>query len=122
MTDSEMKKRWGDSYQKYSGALDAAAKAVSGQVLQYGGQLIDATYFAISAGSTEDAADVWGSKCPYLVSVASPWDAFAGGCQTSASFSESDFRARVQKAAPKASFPPRRTAGWEPSTVLPWGR
>lgn len=111
VTDSEMKKRWGDSYQKYSGALDAAAKAVSGQVLQYGGQLIDATYFAISAGSTEDAADVWGSKCPYLVSVASPWDAFAGGCQTSASFSESDFRARVQKAAPKASFP-TSADGW----------
>ncbi len=68
-------------------------------MLEYGGQLIDATYFATSAGNTEDAADVWGSKCPYLISVASPWDAFAGGYQTTASFSEDDFRSRISKAA-----------------------
>lgn len=104
VTDEEMKKRWGNSYQKYSSALNDAANAVAGQVLEYGGKLIDATYFAISGGSTEDAADVWGSKCPYLVSVASPWDAFAGGYQTTASFSEDDFRSRVLKAAANAVF------------------
>ncbi len=104
VTDGEMEKRWGSSYEKYSDALSAAAKAVSGQVLEYGGQPIDATYFAISGGSTEDASDVWGSKCPYLVSVASPWDAYAGGYQTAASFPDADFRAAVLKAAPKAAF------------------
>jgi stage II sporulation protein D len=103
-SDDEMKKRWGSSYQKYSDTLKAASNAVTGQVLEYGGSLIDATYFATSGGSTEDAADVWGSKCPYLISVASPWDAYAGGYQTTASFPDDDFRSRIQKAIPSASF------------------
>lgn len=99
VTDDDLKKRWGNAYQKYSDELEAAMKPVAGQVLEYNGQLIDATYFATSAGNTEDAADVWGSKCPYLISVASPWDAYAGGYQTTASFSEDDFRSRISKAA-----------------------
>ena len=103
--DEARRQRWGGSYETYEKALAGAVDAVSGQVLKYGGALIDATYFATSAGNTEDAADVWGSKCAYLVSVASPWDAYAGGFETSASFSEDDFRARVLKAAPNAVFP-----------------
>ena len=104
VTDAEMQKRWGSSYQKYSGLLNTAVAPVLGQTIQYGGTLIDATYFAISGGCTENSADVWGSQYPYLVSVASPWDAFAGGYQTTAYFSESDFSARVKKAAPKADL------------------
>lgn len=100
----EMKKRWGNSYGKYYSAISGAADAVSGQAMTCGGKLIDATYFAISSGQTEDAADVWGSPCAYLVSVASPWDVYAGGYQTSASFSESDFRGRILKIAPKADL------------------
>ena len=102
--DDARKQRWGSSYAKYEKAVGDAAGAVAGQVLTYGGALIDATYFATSAGNTEDAADVWGSKCAYLVSVASPWDAFAGGYQSTASFTEDDFRARVLKAAANAVF------------------
>ena len=104
VNDDEMKKRWGSSYQKYSDALKAASNAVTGQVLDYSGSLIDATYFATSGGSTEDAADVWGSKCPYLISVASPWDAYAGGYQTTAAFSDDDFRSRIQKVMQGANF------------------
>lgn len=56
-------------------AIEAAAKAVQdtcGQVLLYGGELIDATYFSCSGGRTEDAAAVWGADVPYLQSVESP--------------------------------------------------
>jgi stage II sporulation protein D len=104
MTVDDMKKHWGGKYDQYYKSICSACDAVSGQVLRSGGKLIDATYFAISGGSTEDAADVWGSKCPYLVSVASPWDAFAGGYQTSASFSADDFKAKILKTAPKADL------------------
>ena len=50
----------------------AAVEATAGEVLTYGGELIEATYFASSGGRTEDAAAVWGSDIPYLQAVDSP--------------------------------------------------
>ncbi len=50
----------------------AAAHATAGQVLTYNGNLICATYFSSSGGSTEDAQEVWGHAYPYLVAVDSP--------------------------------------------------
>ena len=41
-------------------------------MLTYQGELIDATYFSCSGGSTEDAQAVWGADFPYLKAVASP--------------------------------------------------
>ena len=53
-------------------SIRAAVKATDGQVLTYGGALIEATYFSCSGGVTEDAAAVWGADYPYLQSVQSP--------------------------------------------------
>lgn len=50
----------------------SAVYATAGQCLQYDGELIEATYFSCSGGSTEDAAAVWGTDYPYLQSVDSP--------------------------------------------------
>jgi len=50
----------------------SAVLATAGQVLTYGGELIEATYFSCSGGSTEDAAAVWGTDYPYLQAVPSP--------------------------------------------------
>lgn len=52
-----------------------AVSASAGQVLTYQGELIEATYFSSTAGYTEDAAAVWGSSYPYLVSKESPEEA-----------------------------------------------
>ena len=49
-----------------------AVKATLGQVLIHGGELIEATYFSCSGGTTEDAQAVWGSEFPYLKAVESP--------------------------------------------------
>lgn len=48
-----------------------------GQVLYYADELILATYFDCSGGSTEDAAAVWGGSYPYLQAVESPAEEFA---------------------------------------------
>ena len=50
----------------------SAVEASSGLVLTYEGELIEATYFSSSGGTTEDAAAVWGTEFPYLQSVSSP--------------------------------------------------
>ena len=64
-----------ESYSGGASALDkvyAAVKATSGEVLTYGGELIEATYFSCSGGSTEDAVAVWGTDYPYLRATESP--------------------------------------------------
>lgn len=52
--------------------IRSAVEATVGQVLTYGGELIEATYFSCSGGTTEDAVAVWGAEIPYLQSVPSP--------------------------------------------------
>ncbi len=64
--------RWGAHAAEYTAKLSAAVAGTDGQVLTYGGSLIQAVFFSSAAGATEDAAAVWGSTLPYLVSVDSP--------------------------------------------------
>lgn len=52
--------------------MRSAVTDTAGQVLTYEGELIEATYFSCSGGSTEDAAAVWGTDVPYLRAVSSP--------------------------------------------------
>ena len=76
--------------------LEKVRRAVldtSGYVLTYEGELIEATYFSCSGGSTEDAAAVWGTDYPYLQAVASPGEERAAHycdtiCFTAAQFQE----------------------------------
>lgn len=49
-----------------------AVRDTAGLVLTYDGELIEATYFSCSGGTTEDAVAVWGTDVPYLRSVKSP--------------------------------------------------
>jgi len=49
----------------------------SDQVLLYNGNLIEATYFSCSGGSTEDAVAVWGNDFPYLQATDSPGEEHA---------------------------------------------
>ena len=56
----------------------AAVAATRGQVLRFGGALIDAVFHSSSGGSTENSGDLWPRQLPYLVSVPegddrSPW-------------------------------------------------
>lgn len=55
----------------------AAVQATEGQVLTFDGEVICATYFSCSGGSTEAAVAVWGSEVPYLQAVESPGEEFA---------------------------------------------
>lgn len=104
VTKEQMQTRWGSNFSDYYNSLTKAVDAINGMVLKYNGQLIDATYFAISSGKTETSEDIWGGKRSYLVSVASPGDAFAGGYQTTVTMTADQFKAAALKAAPKANL------------------
>lgn len=70
ITEAEYKNRGGsdEAVEK----VRSAVLATSGAVLTYEGELIEATYFSCSGGSTEDAVAVWGRDFPYLRATSSP--------------------------------------------------
>ena len=54
------------------GKMRKAVQQTADLVLVYEDQLIEATYFSCSGGTTEDAVAVWGTDIAYLQSVTSP--------------------------------------------------
>lgn len=92
--------RWGDSYEEWESILEEVEKSIRGQTLQQDGDLLCATYFAISSGSTDDAADVWGGEYSYLKPAASPGDIFASGYLSQAAFTVSDGKETITEAFP----------------------
>ncbi len=104
VTKEQMKERWGDNFDTYYNKLTPVVNAIFGQVLKSDGDLADTTYYAISSGNTETSEDIWGGKCKYLVSVASPGDIFAGGYQTTVGMTADQFKTAILKTAPKANL------------------
>lgn len=66
-----------------------------GQVLTYDGELIEATYFSCSGGSTEDAVAVWGADVPYLQSVPSPGEEDAAHYTDTVMYTVEEFASRL---------------------------
>ncbi len=81
--------------QKAVEKVRAAVEATDGLVLRYGGQLIDATYFSCSGGSTEDAVAVWGQDVPYLQAVDSPGEEDAPRFTDSVTFSPAELAQKL---------------------------
>lgn len=69
----------------------AAVTDTQGMVLTYNGELIEATYFSCSGGSTEDAVAVWGTDVPYLRATDSPGEEQAAHYTDTVSFSADEF-------------------------------
>lgn len=72
--------------------ISGAVAATAGEVLTYEGELIEATYFSCSGGSTEDAAAVWGVDFPYLQAVESPGEEGAAYHRDTVQFSPEAFQ------------------------------
>ena len=72
-----------------------AVLATSGYVLTYEGELIEATYFSCSGGTTEDAVAVWGTDVPYLRSVSSPGEEAATHYTDTVTFPVSELEAAL---------------------------
>jgi SpoIID/LytB domain protein len=63
-----------------SGSQNAAVDQTSGQVLMYGGRVIEAFFSASDGGHTANVSDVFGGSLatyPYLRGVLDPWDVVA---------------------------------------------
>ncbi|MBS4175435.1 stage II sporulation protein D [Bacillus sp. FJAT-49736] len=70
----ELKKEWGNKYNRNIKKIRKAVEETAGQILTYNGSPITAAFFSTSNGFTENSEDYWGNPVPYLKSVKSPWD------------------------------------------------
>ena len=71
--------------------VERAVEDTAGLVLRYQGELIDATYFSCSGGSTEAAVEVWGGDVPYLQAVESPGEEASSHYTDQVEFSLEEF-------------------------------
>ena len=76
----------------------SAVEATNGLVLTYGGELIEATYFSCSGGSTEDAVAVWGTDYPYLRATDSPGEEHAAHYTDTVTFTAEEFSSKLGQA------------------------
>lgn len=74
ISSDAMKRKWGNSYQKYYDRVSKAVNDTKGEVATYNGKIAETLFSAISGGATQDAVDVWGSNISYLVAVESKYD------------------------------------------------
>ena len=66
ITIDEMKNKWGNDFNKYYDKVKKAVDSTKGEVLTYNGEVIEAFYFAMSNGYTEDAELVFKEDLDYL--------------------------------------------------------
>ncbi|MEA4884946.1 MAG: stage II sporulation protein D [Clostridia bacterium] len=92
----ELVRKWGvASYISNVRTIIGAVADTDGLVMTYQGQLIDAVYHSCCGGVTEDAADVWGRKAPYLVPVRCDYEGRAGGLTESKTFTSAQLIAAL---------------------------
>lgn len=92
----EALQRWGEKAKEYEEKINNCISAVQNQVLTYNNEPIFAAYHAISAGTTNNCADVWSKDLPYLTSVESTGDCFAENYLSQATFSADELTKKLE--------------------------
>lgn len=76
--------------------VSSAVEETENLVLLYDGELIEATYFSCSGGSTEDAVAVWGTDVPYLKATSSPGEEGAAHYTDWARFTQEELETALE--------------------------
>ena len=69
-----MKDKWGSQYNKYKSRIQESVDKTKNEVITYKGKIIDALYFSMSAGVTQDVQNVFKEELDYLKSTESIYD------------------------------------------------
>lgn len=99
ITRDEATARWGEKAQEYAKKIDDCIAEVQGEVITYNQKPILAVFHAISSGSTNSCADVWGTDLPYLKSVDSFGDTLSDGYISQASFTAEEITDKLKDIA-----------------------
>lgn len=74
INNEEMKQKWDNNFDLYYSYIKNAVDSTSDEVILYNDEVINAYYFSISNGKTEECSKVFGYDYPYLISTDSFWD------------------------------------------------
>lgn len=77
MSTDEMKKLWGNDYNRNYSKIKRAIEDTKGSIITYNNEPVQPVYHLQSAGVTQSPVDIWGLDVPYLESVESEWDKIA---------------------------------------------
>lgn len=96
LTLDDMKKKWGDEFEKYYNKIKEAVLETKDEVITFNGNIIEAFYFAMSAGTTEEATTVFKEDRDYLKSVESIYDNNSlNNYEVTKSFSINEFKTKL---------------------------
>ena len=87
----DLERKYGDDFTAVWQSAQKLVRESAGEVLTFGGELIDAVYFSCSGGATEAAVAVWGTDVPYLQSVESPGEEIAPRFSSQEIFAPAEF-------------------------------
>lgn len=104
MTTDTAKERFGTKYNEYYKKISAAVSEVIDQILIYDDEPIIAAYHAISAGQTEDAANVWKGSADYLVAVDSKGDEYSPEYESIVAVTFDELKTAMSKENPDVVF------------------
>lgn len=89
-----MKKNWGNKYDEYHDKISDAVLQTKGEIITYNDEIINAYYFSISNGRTENSSQVF-EEASYLVSVDSSWDQKISSYDKTISMSLDEFKNKL---------------------------
>ena len=121
LTPQVREELWGERYEANTARMQQLVEQTLEQLVTWDGAAADTCYHACSTGQTADAADVWGTAVPYLVSVESPWDTETAGFQQTQTFTRQQMKEvlTTRFVGPDLSGEPQSWFG--ESTVTPQG-
>ncbi len=97
-TENQQKQYYGENFEQYIEKIESAVSEVGGEYMTYKDEPIIAAFHSVSAGKTESAQDVWGSKIEYLTGVESEYDTSAPKFMEEYEFNQAEMKELLEKA------------------------
>ncbi len=104
MTNDQIRDWYGDNYDEAMEILTEAATVGMNTLLVYEGDVALAAYHSTSAGTTEDAKNVWSRGFDYLAPVDSPGDLLASSYKTEEMFTDDELERLLVSYNPEIVF------------------
>ncbi len=102
----ELRRRWGEDYERWAEKIAAAVDATDGEILTWEGEPIFAAFHACSEGYTEASEDVWVAALPYLRSVPTlETEADVPSFRTTVRFTAEELRSILTEKVPGIRLP-----------------
>lgn len=95
ITLEQMQNKWDNEFEKYYSKIANAVKETEGLIMYYDGLVVEAYYFAMSNGYTEEAEHVFSEGRDYLQSVESKYDTSTKNFEVTTTFSKSEVCERL---------------------------